>query len=214
MADEPKSPTPEQPLGEQGIFEPKPLNVDRLPVSGTVRAIRLGVFLLMISAGVLIWLALRNPFMRPVKRYYKALNKRDTAAMTEAFPEWLAGADTDEGTVTVEDMCAAIVSATKYYFGQDSKATVVLRKQQEVGEEYLTRIADGIFTQYQRLATDQPGINMYFRPSTAFSSVQARIMQISRATNRAGMPMEQTFSIPPPIPPITMIMVRATKIRP
>lgn len=150
MADKPKSPTPEQPLGEQGIFEPKPLNVDRLPVSGTVRAIRLGVFLLMISAGVLIWLALRNPFMRPVKRYYKALNKRDTAAMTEAFPEWLAGADTDEGTVTVEDMCAAIVSATKYYFGQDSKATVVLRKQQEVGEEYLTRIADGIFTQYQR----------------------------------------------------------------
>ena len=64
------------------------------------------------------------------------------------------------------------------------------------------------------LATAQLGMNMYFRPSTAFSSVQARIMQISRATNRAGMPMEQTFSIPPPIPPITMIMVRATKIRP
>ena len=150
MADEPKAPAPEQPLGEQGIFEPKPLNVDRLPVSGTVRAIRLGVFLLMITAGVLIWLALRNPFMRPVKRYYKALDRRDPAAMTAVFPEWLVNADTDEDTVTVEDMCAAVVSATNYYFGQDAKASVVLRRQQEVGEDYLKRIADGIFTQYQR----------------------------------------------------------------
>ena len=40
------------------------------------------------------------------------------------------------------------------------------------------------------------------------------MMQISSATNRQGIPMEQTFSIPPPMPPITMIMVRATKIRP
>ena len=115
-----------------------------------MRAIRLGVFLLMITAGVLIWLALRNPFMRPVKRYYKALDRRDPAAMTAVFPEWLVNADTDEDTVTVEDMCAAVVSATNYYFGQDAKASVVLRRQQEVGEDYLKRIADGIFTQYQR----------------------------------------------------------------
>ena len=64
------------------------------------------------------------------------------------------------------------------------------------------------------LATAQPGTNMYFRPSTAPSSVQARMMQISSITNSAGIPTEQTFSIPPPIPPMTMIMVMATKIRP
>ena len=64
------------------------------------------------------------------------------------------------------------------------------------------------------LATAQPGINIYFRPFTAPGRVQARMMQISSATNRQGIPMEQTFSIPPPMPPITMIMVRATKIRP
>ena len=64
------------------------------------------------------------------------------------------------------------------------------------------------------LATAQPGTNMYFRPLTAPSSVQARTMQISSITNSAGIPTEQTFSIPPPIPPMTMIMVMATKIRP
>ena len=64
------------------------------------------------------------------------------------------------------------------------------------------------------LATAQPGINIYFRPFTAPGRVQERIMQINRATNRAGIPTEQTFSIPPPTPPRTMSMVRATKIMP
>ena len=31
---------------------------------------------------------------------------------------------------------------------------------------------------------------------------------------QGGMPTEQTFSMPPPTPPITMTMVMATKIRP
>ena len=112
MADEKQTTAQEPPLGEQGIFEPKALPSDRVPVSGTVRAIRLAVFLAMIVTGLLIWLALRNPFMRPVKRYYKGLTKCDPAAMTEAFPEWLVSAQTDEDTVTVHDMCAAIVSAS------------------------------------------------------------------------------------------------------
>ena len=64
------------------------------------------------------------------------------------------------------------------------------------------------------LARAQPGTNIYFRPSDAPSRVQERMMQITSITNRAGIPTEQTFSIPPPTPPITMIMVRATKIRP
>lgn len=77
---------------------------------------------------------------------------------------------------------------------------------------------------------------MYFRPSRALpwitcstrepsawstctvvstpSSVQARMMQISRATNRAGIPTEQTFSIPPPTPPRTISIVSTTKIKP
>ena len=64
------------------------------------------------------------------------------------------------------------------------------------------------------LATPQPGTNMYFRPFTAPGRVQARIMQISSITNSAGMPTEQTFSIPPLTPPMTMSMVSATKMRP
>ena len=63
-------------------------------------------------------------------------------------------------------------------------------------------------------STAQPGTNMYFRPSTAPSSVQARTMQISSITNSAGIPTEQTFSMPPPIPPRTISMVMTTKIRP
>jgi len=55
---------------------------------------------------------------------------------------------------------------------------------------------------------------MYFRPSTAPSRVQARMMLMISRMNRAGMPTEQTFSMPPPTPPITMTMVMATKIRP
>ena len=61
-------------------------------------------------------------------------------------------------------------------------------------------------------ATAQPGTNIYFRPFTAPGRVQARMMQISSATNSAGIPTEQTFSIPPPTPPRTMSMVSATKM--
>ena len=64
------------------------------------------------------------------------------------------------------------------------------------------------------LATAQPGTNMYFRPSTAPGSVQARTMQISSMKNSAGMPMPQNFSMPPATPPMTMTIVRTTKIKP
>lgn len=140
--------TPEQVPGETGIFEPKALPADRIPVSGTVRAVRLAVFLAMIVIGVLIWLALRDPFMKPVRRYYKGLTKGDPAAMAEAFPGWLVDADTDENTVSVTDMCAAIVSATKFYYGEGAKAKANLVSQQEVDAAYLERIAQGIRTQY------------------------------------------------------------------
>ena len=55
---------------------------------------------------------------------------------------------------------------------------------------------------------------MYFRPSTAPGSVQARTMQISSMKNSAGMPMPQNFSMPPATPPMTMTIVRTTKIKP
>ena len=64
------------------------------------------------------------------------------------------------------------------------------------------------------LATAQPGTNIYFRPFTAPGRVQARMMQISSITNRAGIPMPQNFSIPPLTPPMTISMVSTTKIRP
>ena len=145
MADETKNQMP-----EQGIFEPKPLSADRIPVSGTVRAIRFAVFLLMVTAGVLIWLALRNPFMRPLKAYYKGLSARDPAAMSEAFPDWLVSAQVSEDAMTVTDMCAAMVSASRMSYGQNVKAEVSLVSQQEVGADYLDRLAAGIRAQYQR----------------------------------------------------------------
>lgn len=63
-------------------------------------------------------------------------------------------------------------------------------------------------------ATAQPGMNMYLSPSTAPGSVQARTIQMSRIPNSAGMPTEQTFSMPPPTPPMTITIVMRTNTSP
>ena len=77
---------------------------------------------------------------------------------------------------------------------------------------------------------------MYFRPSRALlwitcctvlpsacrtatvkslpPRVQARMMQITSRMNRAGIPTEQTFSMPLLTPHMTMSRVMSTKIRP
>ena len=58
------------------------------------------------------------------------------------------------------------------------------------------------------------GTNMNFRPSTAPGRVQERMMMTTSITARAGMPMEQNFSIPPDTPPMTMTMVSSRKMMP
>ena len=63
-------------------------------------------------------------------------------------------------------------------------------------------------------STAQPGTNIYFRPSTAPGRVQARMMTMTSMKNRQGIPMEQNFSIPLDTPPITMMRVSSTKMRP
>ena len=61
------------------------------------------------------------------------------------------------------------------------------------------------------LATAQPGTNIYFRPSAAPGRVQERMMQMMRMKNRAGIPTEQTRSMPPPTPLMTTSMVMSMK---
>lgn len=141
----------EQPASEQqtGIFEPKPVSTADLPLSGTQKAIRLCVFIGILILIAVIACALHNPFMRPVKRYYKALMQGDAAAMCDAFPSWLTGADTDEETMRIYDMCAMVVTATNYNYGSDAKIKVKYSSKAKVGEDYLNRLEEGMLSQYQ-----------------------------------------------------------------
>gem|GEM_PF-3139373 len=140
----------EQPAREQqtGIFEPKPVGAVGLPLSGTQKAIRFCIFIgILILIAVIVYV-LHNPFMRPVKRYYKALMKGDAAAMCDAFPSWLTGADTDEETMRIYDMCAMVVTATNYNYGSDAKIEVKYASKTEVGADYLNQLETGIQSQY------------------------------------------------------------------
>ncbi len=56
------------------------------------------------------------------------------------------------------------------------------------------------------------GLNMNSRPTKAPSKVTLRITTISIIINNAGMATVVNFSIPPEIPPITMMIVAPIKI--
>ena len=131
--------------GQQGIFEPKPPM--QAPESGMKKAWKLiTVLAVLVLAGV-IWALSRNPFMRPVKIFYKGLEREDYTAMAEAFPAWLRNADQGEGNITVSDMGAAILSATKMNL-PTGDIQPSLRSRTAVEEAYLTQLEQGIESQY------------------------------------------------------------------
>ena len=141
-----QTPAAEQP---SGIFEPKPLPLDRRPLSGTQKAIRVGIGLAAVVLVLAVWLMLRNPFMKPVNRYFKGLTSRDPQAMTDAFPSFIVNAPKKEETMSIGEMCAAMISAQDLTYGREIKASAELVKKTKVEQEYLDRIAAGIRTQYQ-----------------------------------------------------------------
>jgi len=70
---------------ESGIFEPKaPQKIKG--ASDAQKALRFLFFLAAVVLGALLYLLLRNPELRPVKKYYKGLDKQDVDLMCEAFP--------------------------------------------------------------------------------------------------------------------------------
>lgn len=144
MAEQTPNPLPEQ----QGIFEPKPLSADQIPRSGKEKALRLGIVLLAGLTALIVWLCLRNPFMRPVQQYYRALSARDAAEMTGAFPAWLVNSEKKDDAMSIGEMCAAIVSATNMQVGSQATVKAELVSVQEVEQAYLDRLSDGISSQY------------------------------------------------------------------
>ena len=131
-----------------GIFEPKPIDTENVPLSGPQKAIRLTIILAVLVLIGIICLLLRNPFMKPVKSFYRGLSHGDVISMTQAFPKWLTEAKVSEDTVTTADMCSAVLSAAELDYGKGFKAKVSLSSKTEVGRDYLDKIESGIKAQY------------------------------------------------------------------
>ena len=136
---------PEQP---SGIFEPKPLNPADIPRSGTQKAITLAAVIGVLVLIACIVTALRNPFMKPVKQYYKGFSADDADKMGKAFPGWLLDARVTEDTMTVYEMCSAMLSEKLLNYGEGQKIKAALAAKTPVEEDYLHKIADGIQSTY------------------------------------------------------------------
>jgi len=146
---------PEQP---SGIFEPKPISVDMRPLTGTQKAWRFAAVIALLLLALAVFLLLKDPFMKPVNRYYKALSKRDNAAMTDAFPDFLVDAPADGETMSISEMCMTMIAQTNAQYGQDVKVKASMVSKKEVDREYLDRIQEGIRTQYHTEAEISEGL--------------------------------------------------------
>ena len=168
-------------LTEQtGIFDPKPIDADKLPLSGPQKAFRLMIILAVLVLTGLIFLLMRNPFMKPVKAFYRGLSHSDVSAMTEAFPKWLSDANVPEGTVTTAEMCSAVLSAAELEYGKDVKAKVSLISKSEVSKDYLEKIASGIKTQYHVDVSITKGYWVRLRVLYQFKNTEAEITRYAR----------------------------------
>lgn len=141
-----------------GIFEPKPLQTDKLPLTGPQKAFRLLIIITVLLLCAVIWLLMRNPFMKPVKNFYRGLSHHDVSIMTTAFPQWLTDAKVSEETATITDMCYAVLSGTALDYSSDATAKVSLASKSDVSKEYLKRIEEGIQIQYQKEVHVSKGI--------------------------------------------------------
>ena len=152
--------TPETPAPQQtsGIFEPKPLPPEQMPLTGVQKAWRAAAVIAALLLVFTVWLMLRNPFMKPVNRYFKELSRRDPAAMTGAFPKFLVNAPKNGESMTIEEMCQAMCSSVNLYYGADAKVSASLVTKKEVDREYLDRIETGIETQYGKDVSVSKGV--------------------------------------------------------
>ena len=146
MAEEQNKQTQEKEMS--GIFEPKSVPVTGLPLSGTQKAVRFCIALGVLLLAVIVLVMLHNPFMKPVRRYYKALEQRDAARMCDAFPSWLTDADLDAQTMSIYDMCSMVVTASSYNYGADAEIGVKYAAKTAVDAEYLAQLEAGIESQY------------------------------------------------------------------
>lgn len=163
-----------------GIFEPQPIQTDKAPLTGPQKAFRLLIILSVLVLTGLIWLLLRNPFMKPVKEFYRGMSHSEINTMTQAFPKWLSAADVSRETMTVSDMCSAALSETGMRFGKNTKVSVSLASKTEVGKEYLERIANGIEVQYHQKVSISKGYWIRLRVTYQFNSIETEEARYAR----------------------------------
>ncbi len=147
MADTQTPTTPE--AQQSGIFQPKPPMQAPKVLSGEQLAKRVAIVLavILIAAGIAI--LFRNPFLKPVKKYYKGLEQQSVDAMSEAFPAWLVNAEVDDDTITVHGMCDVILTSAVYAYGTDFDVDYELITRTDVSESRLEQLESGIAVRYE-----------------------------------------------------------------
>lgn len=133
---------------QSGIFEPKPMQQIKPPVSGVKQANRLMLAIGVIILAVILFVFFSGRYLSPVRKYYKGLSKSDPAAMTDAFPSWLVNADAAEGQMTIDAMCAAMISSTNLAYGTDCKAKASLQRKEPVDAAKCEQLTSGIASRY------------------------------------------------------------------
>ena len=121
---------------------------ERLPLSGSQKALRFGIAVGVLLLIWVIWGLSRNPFMKPVRTYYKGLSHEDPAQMAEAFPSWLVDAPVSGNEMGIPDMCSASVTMAKLSYGTDFSVRAGQSERKEVAPEVLEQIASGIEARY------------------------------------------------------------------
>ncbi|MCR5305933.1 MAG: hypothetical protein K6E36_05470 [Oscillospiraceae bacterium] len=163
-----------------GIFDPKPIQTDKLPLTGPQKAIRLLIILSVLVLAGLIWILTRNQFMKPIKAFYRGMSHSEISSMTQAFPQWLANADVPEEMVSVNDMCSTALTEMIMKYGKGAKVSVSLASKTEVGKEYLERIANGIQVQYSQEVRITEGYWVRLHVCYRFNNLQAEETRYAR----------------------------------
>ncbi|MBR6419365.1 MAG: hypothetical protein IKS42_03440 [Oscillospiraceae bacterium] len=134
-------------LGESGIFERKEFQPADLPLSGKQKSERLIAAIFVLIACVCVYLVLKDPFMKPVRTFYKGMSRQSAAGMCEAFPAWLIQKTDDTGQ-SVYETCGAVIAAGQLSYGMQADYKASLRTKTPVEQERLDKIASGIKTAY------------------------------------------------------------------
>lgn len=172
--------TPDTQTDLTGIFDTDSPDGIKLPLSGPQKAFRFTIIISVLVLAGLIFLFLRNPFMKPVNAFYRGLSHGDVNAMTSAFPAWLSDASVPAGTMTTADMCSTVLSASEFDYGKGVKARAGLISKSEVSKDYLERIASGIRTQYHKDVSITKGYWIRLRVIYQQKNIQAEQILYAR----------------------------------